>query len=227
MLLERTDDEPRSPQSTKLLRCCPGHSCPGMNVGAECRRPESVRTLESASRAASTLEYASSRSVKESAPARSSTMASSREPTSSSAACLPAPGAAAAERVAAHVAAGTGIRFARFAEEVGLLPLLLQPAYVVVALGQPCQLRLVTYGYVVESAASVQGDRPDRKHTPLLARLVSPELAEEPSEAEEQVVSYVVRRAESPSIAECVDRDAKALRAAIKAAEWSPLLGAS
>merc|ERR1719343_410682 len=57
-----------------------------------------------------------------------------------------------------------------------LLPMFLQPIFLIVILGQPLQAKAATYGFVAERPQQVLGDRPETKRTPFCVRLMSPDL---------------------------------------------------
>lgn len=107
-------------------------------------------------------------------------------------------------RIIASMAVAVGIKFTSAFQ---LLPVFLQPAYVIVCTREPLQVRLLTYGYIVKDAAEVQGDQPDRKSSPFVVCITSPELTADPTEGESYVVRYAAQIAQSPYIAEHLSED--------------------
>merc|ERR1719291_82162 len=63
-----------------------------------------------------------------------------------------------------------------FAVQMKLMPMFLQPAFLIVLLGEPLQARAATYGFVAERPQQICGDRPESKRTPFCVRLLSPDL---------------------------------------------------
>lgn len=120
------------------------------------------------------------------------------------------------ERIAALASTATGLAFA---EERGVLRCFLQPIYVILCMGNPLQIRILTYGYVAESAEEVMGERPSRKWTPFLARLLSPEVSQET----DGDILYEVRMGQSGSTAECMALDAELLKEAVDSGQCSML----
>ena len=122
------------------------------------------------------------------------------------------------ERVAARAA--TEVRIG-VASALRLQPAFLQPVHLLVGLGRPWQMRVLTYGYVAELPTQIQGDGMDAR-APFVLRLVSPELTADAAAG--QPVRYVAREAGplGPMLEE-LQADAAELQAALESGQWSEL----
>ena len=99
------------------------------------------------------------------------------------------------------------------------LPMALhQPKYVVI-LGQT-QVRVATYTFI---GGPVSGDRPDRKHTPFVLKMLSPNLlaCDCPLEADATVtLQYACRATNHQSTTAVIEEDAPVLALAVASGEW-------
>eukprot|EP00931_Biecheleriopsis_adriatica_P087433 TRINITY_DN61905_c0_g1_i1.p1 TRINITY_DN61905_c0_g1~~TRINITY_DN61905_c0_g1_i1.p1 ORF type:complete len:427 (-),score=96.08 TRINITY_DN61905_c0_g1_i1:32-1312(-) len=122
------------------------------------------------------------------------------------------------KRLAAHASIGTGLDFA---DRQSIMKCFLQPIYVILCLGRPWQVRLVTYGFVAGSPEQVSGERPGQKWTPFVARLLSPELTQD----EDVDMNYQVRlnQGQRISTAACMASEIELLRAVVDAGQCSML----
>jgi hypothetical protein len=110
-----------------------------------------------------------------------------------------------------------------FTVSAGLLPMLLQPIYVLVVLGGSAgtamQAHMLVYGFVASCMAHVSSNDPEQKSTPFCACLMSPDLLSVPASREETpswTWEYSVRRVAISSIREAAERDAQLLRESVK-----------
>jgi len=113
-----------------------------------------------------------------------------------------------------------------FALKMKLLPMFLQPAFLIVLLGEPLQARAATYGFVAESPKQISGDRPESKRTPFCVRLLSPNLLA--SDTGEDIsknweVEYSAMEVRTSTITQAVEMDMPKIREAIKTSTWDPL----
>lgn len=116
-----------------------------------------------------------------------------------------------------------------FAQTMKLMPVFLQPAYVLILLhpaGSPLQARAATYGFVAEKPQQIQGDRPESKRTPFCVRLLSPDLLEYDEEAAKSTweVNYSAMGVSTSTITQAVENDMKKVKDAISNDRWDPLL---
>lgn len=114
-----------------------------------------------------------------------------------------------------------------FALHMNLLPMFLQPAFLIVMLGQPLQAKAATYGFVAELPHQIDGDRPESKRTPFCVRLMSPDLlTDEPDEdlGKNWEVDYNAFEVCTTTITEAIAKDMPKVREAIKMSSWEPLL---
>lgn len=114
-----------------------------------------------------------------------------------------------------------------FSQHVGLLPMFMQPMFVLLILGGsgdvPIQMRMLTYGFVASSLAQTSEGRPDSKSSQFCARLASPDLlkADVGDAGKCWEWDYSVYRVKAATIKEAVERDGARLREAISCGRWS------
>jgi len=121
--------------------------------------------------------------------------------------------------IISYAAVGRGIDFAT---QQDLLPIFLQPSYIIVCFGEPWQVRLLAYGYVAGKPLDISGDRPANKSTPFLARLVSPELALQADSSRD--TTYEASNARSTSMVECMASDSALLHEVVASCRWEGIL---
>jgi len=124
------------------------------------------------------------------------------------------------DRAIASMTVNIGIDFAL---HMKLLPMFLQPAFLIVLLGHPMQARGATYGFVAEAPHQICGDRPESKRTPFCVRLLSPNLLAEDIGSHWEV-QYNAMEVHTSTITQAVEMDMPKIRAAIQDARWDPLL---
>ncbi|CAK9091370.1 Hypothetical protein SCF082_LOCUS43050 [Durusdinium trenchii] len=108
-----------------------------------------------------------------------------------------------AQRVATAMSATVGVDFA---VQVGLMPQFHQPMFILFLGGGGPEVRLLVNGFVASKPKHVRGDRPERKCTPWLASLCSPELRAGTPDGSETIWEYSVREAyaeDTGSAVEC------------------------
>jgi len=108
-----------------------------------------------------------------------------------------------------------------FALKMNLVPMYLQPAFVIIVLGSPLEARVATFGFVAGKPTQVCGDRPESKRTPFCVRLLSPNLLGDTTDWE---VEYNVRELQVSSILQAVELDLPQIRSAAAAGRWDPLI---
>lgn len=113
-----------------------------------------------------------------------------------------------------------------FAVKMNLMPTFLQPAFLIVLLGEPLQARAATYGFVAQKPMQIQGDRPESKRTPFCVRLLSPnllasDLGQDSSNNWE--VEYSAMGVQTSTITQAVEMDMAKIREAVKTSTWDPL----
>lgn len=108
------------------------------------------------------------------------------------------------QRIVAYAAASAGFK-SLLVGDLEILPVLLQPTYVIVVLSAAAQVRLLTYGYIAEDHEQIWGDRPDQKRTAFALQIISPELGVNSSEV--QTMHYAVQIARGASMVEHVASD--------------------
>lgn len=114
-----------------------------------------------------------------------------------------------------------------FALKMNLLPMFLQPAFLIVMLGQPLQAKAATYGFVAEQPNQINGDRPESKRTPFCVRLMSPDLLTATADDDlwkNWEVEYSAFEVCTTTISEAVKHDMPKVREAINTSSWEPLL---
>ena len=100
----------------------------------------------------------------------------------------------------------------------GASPAMFQNKYVL-ATGGLSGVRVVTYGFICSAMAQPLGDRPDRKYTPFVLRLVTEDLlAVEPGAAVE--VSYSVRPSCQELCSDAMAQDTHRLKYATATGDW-------
>mmetsp|Transcript_112829 Transcript_112829/g.325956 ORF Transcript_112829/g.325956 Transcript_112829/m.325956 type:complete len:259 (+) Transcript_112829:71-847(+) len=116
-----------------------------------------------------------------------------------------------------------------FALQMKLLPMFMQPAFLIVLLGDPVEARAATYGFVAETPQQISGDRPESKRTPFCVRLLSPNLLE-PSAAggagepcNKWEVQYSAMAVHTSTITQVLEMDMPKVREAIHQSRWDPL----
>lgn len=114
-----------------------------------------------------------------------------------------------------------------FALHMKLLPMFLQPAFLILVMGKPLQARAVSYGFVAERPQQICGDRPESKRTPFCVRLMSPNLLT--ATADEDLcknweVEYSAMEVFTSTITQAVEMDMPKIREAINTSTWDPLL---
>jgi len=115
--------------------------------------------------------------------------------------------------IATHVSIGPGLQVVQLN---GLPPALWQPMYAIcVGAGQ---VRVVTYAFV---GGPVVGDRPDRKRTPYILRLVTSDLAAVASEA--SLSNYSAHAAEAETTLDHFVRQESTLFDALDSGDWSSM----
>jgi len=127
------------------------------------------------------------------------------------------------------LAASRGVGL-NFAQAQRLLPLVLQPTFVLVCFGNPLEFRLLTYGFIAESLDQVlatereaSGGESESMSAPWITRLLSPELAVPWEDDSACTFRYVVQAASGRSIAESMASDVAMLRSTVDLLQWSEL----
>jgi len=110
-----------------------------------------------------------------------------------------------------------------FATHMELMPMFLQPVFVLVVLGDMEEAHMMTYGFIAETPHQVEGDRPEAKRTSFCVRLVSPNLLAPPDAAKE--VWYSVRNVHTTAMSQVVDGDVDLMRLAATSSSLEPLVG--
>lgn len=122
-----------------------------------------------------------------------------------------------------------------FVLEMGLLPCLLQPLFLVCVTDKPkLSVRIVQYGFVAGAQSDVVGDRPEEKRTPFCVRLVSPDLAAvadgngsasgSSSRSPSSSWSYFARHVSVTSVVQAMTEDVSLLRRILQSGDWAPLM---
>merc|ERR1719343_1200852 len=114
-----------------------------------------------------------------------------------------------------------------FAQHMQLLPIFLQPAFLIILLGNPLQARAATYGFVAEKPDQITGDRPESKRTPYCVRLLSPDLLHDVEDSVSPTswhLDYNAVEVQTASIIQAVDADMCLIRDAVNTGSWQPLL---
>jgi hypothetical protein len=111
-----------------------------------------------------------------------------------------------------------------FALHMKLMPMFLQPFFLIVVIPEVNDARVVTYGFVSAQPQDVVGDRPEAKRTPQCVRLLSPNLLRPGDPLAGWQVEYSLRSVSSASITQVVEADLQLVREAIRTASWNPLL---
>jgi hypothetical protein len=120
-------------------------------------------------------------------------------------------------RMAGYLAVTPGLQFSLHHK----LPMALhQPRYVIL-LGQH-QVRVATYAFV---GGPVRGDRPDRKHTPFILKMLTENILDEgqaaPKEDDTVSIAYTCRAIRHDSTAEIIADDGDLMQAALSKDEWN------
>jgi len=112
-----------------------------------------------------------------------------------------------------------------FALHTGLMPAFLQPVFVIIALGEPLQFRVATYGFIAEKPDQVVGDRPETKRTPFVVRLLNTDLTPDDTKNGGKVnVHYSAWCVQAATTQQVVDLEGNALREACNKNSWDLLL---
>mmetsp|Transcript_46722 Transcript_46722/g.99968 ORF Transcript_46722/g.99968 Transcript_46722/m.99968 type:complete len:254 (-) Transcript_46722:110-871(-) len=113
-----------------------------------------------------------------------------------------------------------------FATQMKLLPMFMQPAFLIVLLGEPLEARAATYGFVAEKPTQIQGDRPESKRTPFCVRLLSPDLLSNSCDEDagkKWEVDYSATEVSTASISQAIELDMPKVREAINADRWDAM----
>lgn len=125
------------------------------------------------------------------------------------------------DQIMAQTTVNVGIDFA---SQMALVPMFLQPVFVVMGLGEPLQVRVLTYGFFAEKPQQVVGDRPDSKRSPFVVRLCSPVVgSSQASPGGKVTISYRAWPVQAATTGQVVSDDAEMLRKAISMGSWEPL----
>jgi len=115
-----------------------------------------------------------------------------------------------------------------FALNMRLLPMFLQPAFLIVVMSDPLRARAATYGFVAEKPQQISGDRPEAKRTPFCVRLLSPDLLSIASSGEDPCkqweVEYSAMEIRTSTITQAVETDMPKVKEAVHTSTWDPLL---
>lgn len=112
-----------------------------------------------------------------------------------------------------------------FSQHAGLLPMFLQPMFVLMVLGGfgevPLRAHVLAYGFVAGKLEQMSGGHPESRSTSFVARLASPDLlAATVDGRRDWEWEYAVRKVRSSTIREAAERDAQRLREAVSLGAW-------
>jgi hypothetical protein len=126
------------------------------------------------------------------------------------------------DRAMAAMTVNVGIDFALHMQ---LMPLFMQPFFVVIVRGELEEVRIATYGFVAVTLQEVQGDRPEAKHTPYCVRLLSPNVLSRVRDGSEWEMEYHVRVVKCSTIQQAVESEVRLLREVTGTGKWETLHG--
>jgi len=109
-----------------------------------------------------------------------------------------------------------------FALRMGLLPMFMQPLFILVVTGDMMQARMLCYGFVAGGLDQVTDGRPEAKSSPFCACLASPDLlTSSVASGASWEWEYTVRKVRAATTREAAERDAQRLRVAVGSGTWT------